>query len=324
MQAPRGWVCWQPGSFIGLLEKLRIAQFFNPESRACPGPGSRGRTGVLRRTEPRPPSLRAIPHGRLSPMSAIPPDPASYTRPPVMTIEGGITLCRVLAESCPKTMPASVKKAQKRLVDVAEAAQVAYTLRKKSLGRGGEEDSRPVDRAGDNSWGALRGRLQAYALLPAETYPDARRAAEILASLFGEAGLSFLTESYPEQYAIADSVLRRIDEEAFAIDIDRIAGKEFLENVRTQHVAYGKMVAGVLQRETALSEDLGEHVRAMGQEIVDYATKVLATVERDKPATITATRLALRPLDAFREATQKRPRSSGDAAGDPPASPEGA
>ncbi|MDC3981569.1 hypothetical protein [Polyangium jinanense] len=257
-------------------------------------------------------------------MSPTPPDPAQYTRAPVMTLEGGITLCRVLAESCPKSMPASVKKAQKRLTEVAEAAQVAYTMRRKALGKGGEEDSRPVDRAGDNSWGALRGRLQAYTLLPAETYPDAKRAGEILASLFGEAGLSFLTESYPEQYAIADSVLRRIDGEGFAVDLDRIAGKEFLENVRTQHVAYGKMVAGVLQREAALSEDLGEHVRAIGQEIVDYATKVLATIERDKPATITAARTALRPLDAFREATQRRPRSSGDADGAPPASPEGA
>lgn len=241
-----------------------------------------------------------------------------------MTLEGGITLSRVLAESCPKIMAASVKKAQKRLIDVAEAAQIAYTLRKKALGRAGEEDSRPIDRAGDNSWGALRGRLQAYTLLPVETYPDAKRAGEILASLFGDAGLSFLTESYPEQYAIADSVLRRIDEEKFAVDIERIAGKEFLDNVRVQHVAYGKMVAGVLQREATLSEDLGEHVRAMGQEIVDYATKVLATVDRDKPATITAARAALRPLDAFREATQKRPRAVNPAAGAPEGSPEGA
>jgi len=254
-------------------------------------------------------------------MSPTPPDPAQYARAPVMTVEGAITLARVVAESCPKSMPAAVKKAAKRIADAAEAAQVAYTLRKKSLGKGTDEDSRPIDRAGDNSWGALRGRLQAYALLPENTYPDAKRAAEILASLFGEAGLSFLTESYPEQYAIAESVLRRIDDEAFAADIDRIAGKEFLENIRVQHVAYGKMVAALLQRETALTEDLGEHVRTIGQELVDYATKVIATVERDKPATITTARAALRPIDAFREATQKKP--GGAATEDPSAPPAG-
>lgn len=239
-------------------------------------------------------------------------DPALYARAPIMTVEGGITLSRVLAEACPALMPSSVKKAAKRLVETAEAAQVAHTARKKALGKGTDEDSRPIDRAGDNSWSALRGRLQSYTLLPEATYPDARRASEILANLFGEGGLSFLTESYPEQYAIAESVLRRIDGEGFATDIDRIAGKEFLANVRTQHVAYGKMVAGLLQREAALTEDLGEHVRAMGEELVDYATKVLATVERDEPATITRARTALRPIDAFREATQKRP-SGGNA-----------
>ncbi|MRG95365.1 hypothetical protein [Polyangium spumosum] len=254
-------------------------------------------------------------------MSPSPLDPAIYARAPVMTVEGAITLSRVVADACPKTMSSSVKKGAKRLVDTAEAAQVAYTARKKALTRGSDEDSRPVDRAGDNSWSALRARIQAYTLLPEATYPDARRAADILAELFGEAGLSFLTESYPEQYAIAESVLRRIDGEGFATDIERIAGKEFLDNVRTQHVAYGKMVASMLQREAALAEDLGAHVRAMGEALVDYATRVLATVERDEPETITRARKALRPIDAFREATQKRP-SGGNAIEQAEGSPE--
>ncbi|HRI68661.1 MAG TPA: hypothetical protein PK156_30745 [Polyangium sp.] len=244
------------------------------------------------------------------------PDPALYSRSPKMTIEGGMTLCRVLADACPASMPAAVKKAAKRLFEVAEAAQFAYTLRRKTMGKTGPDDARPVDRNADNSWGALRSRLQAYAMLPREAYPDAQRAVEILFSLFGEAGLSFLTESYPEQYAIADSVIRRIDAEGLAADIDHLAGREFLENVRTQHTAYGKMVQSVLQREDALTDDLSEHVRAMGQEIVDYATKVLASIDRDKPATVTAARTALRPIDAFREATQRR------AASYPPPAPQ--
>jgi len=244
------------------------------------------------------------------------PDPALYFRPPKMTVEGGITLCRVIADACPAAMSASTQKAAKRLVEVAEAAQVAYTLRRKSLGKITVDDARPIDRGADNSWSALRTRLQAYAMLPQETYPDAKRAVEILYALFGESGLSFLTESYPEQYAIADSVIRRIDEEGFAADIDRLAGKEFLENVRTQHAAYGKMVQAVLQREEAIADDLGDHLRAMGQEIVDYATKVLASIDRDVPATITAARTALRPIDAFREGTQRRAVSQ-----PPPAAP---
>jgi hypothetical protein len=244
------------------------------------------------------------------------PDPVNYVHAPKMTIEGGMTLCRVVADACPATMPANVKKAAKRLFEVAEAAQFAYTLRRRSLGKTTVDDARPIDRGADNSWGALRSRLQAFAMLPRETYPDAQRAMEILYSLFGEAGLSFLTESYPEQYAIADSVIRRIDGEGLAADINRLAGKEFLENVRIQHAAYAKMVQNVLQREEALTDDLNEHVRAMGQEIVDYGTKVLASIDRDKPVTIAAARTALRPIDAFREATQRRAAST-----PPPAAP---
>ena len=260
-------------------------------------------------------SLYARVRATTLPMALEPPDPAQYVHAPRMTVEGGLTLCRVLADSCPASMPSSVKKAAKRLFEVAEAAQFAYTLRRKSLGKTGPDDTRPIDRNADTSWSALRGRLQAYAMLPPEAYPDAKRAIEILYSLFGESGLSFLTESYPEQFAFADGVLRRIDDENMATDIERLAGKEFLDNVRVQHLAYGKMVRAVLQREETLSDDLNEHVRAMGQEIVDYATKVMASIDRDKPATISAARTALRPIDAFREATQRRALSQ------PPAAP---
>jgi len=203
-------------------------------------------------------------------------------------------------------MPAFVKKACKRLLEVAETAQAAHTARKKALAKGGDDDARSVDKAGDNSWGALRGRLENYALLAATIYPDAIRAAEIVTSLFGESGLLFLTQKYPEQHAIAESILRRIDSESMAADIDRLAGKEFLENVRVQHILYGKMVGTLLQRENALAEDLAEHVRAMGQELVEYATKVLASVDRDDPVTIKAACTALRPIDVFRESSQAR------------------
>lgn len=257
-------------------------------------------------------------------MSLPPPDPTVYIRPPVMTVAGGITLCRVVVEACPTTMPTFVKKAATRLLGVADAAQVAHTARKKALAKGGEGDARAVDKAGDNSWGALRGRLQMYALLPESTHPDATRAAELVTSLFGESGLSFLTEKYPEQHAIAESILRRIDTELLAEDIDRIAGKEFLANVRVQHVAYGNMVASMLKRENALSEDMSEHVVAMGQGLVMYATKVLASVDPDKPATVKAAYLALRPIDVFRETTQSRASGGGPPAETSEVPPTGA
>jgi hypothetical protein len=71
------------------------------------------------------------------------------------------------------------------------------------------------------------------------------------------------------------------------------------------------MVKGVLQREETLTADLGDHVRKMGALIVEYATKVLATLESDDPDTIPPVRTALRPIDAYREAAARRAQGGG-------------
>jgi hypothetical protein len=233
------------------------------------------------------------------------PDPSVYVRAPVMTLAGGITLCRVVANACPATMPDFVKKSATHLAAVAEDAQKAFVARKKALGQS-NDDAQNIDKWADRSWSALRGRLEMVTLLPPEVYPGAKRAKEILELLFDETGLSFLTQRYPEQYTIAGTYLRRIDEENLAVDIDHLAGADFLANVRLQHNAYGSMVARMLERENALGDDLSEHVRAMGQTLVEYATKVLASIDRDDSTTIQAATAALRPIDVFRENTQAR------------------
>lgn len=257
----------------------------------------------------------------MSDMSLAPPDPSLYVRPPVMTLAGGITLCRVVADACPAAMPWFVKKGAVRLAEVAEAAHHAHNSRKKALAKEHDDDVRAIDKTADRSWSALRGRLEMYTLLPADAFPDAKRAEEILASLFGEMGLLFLTTRYPEQHAVADALLRRIDEESLADDIDRIAGKDFLANVRAQHATYGTFVAALFQREDALSQDLADHVRAMGQALVDYATKVLASIDRDHPSTILAAQVALRPIDVFRDSSQARPLKSAEPAETPESTP---
>lgn len=233
-------------------------------------------------------------------------DPLPYTRPPIMSLAGAITLCRVVAESCPASMPEPVKEAAGRLATIADAAQKAHAARLKAIAKTGGEDPRTVDKVTDRSWSALRGRLEMYTLLPVETYPDAGRAREILEGLFGELGLAFLKERYPEQYTIAESLLRRIDGEGMASDIERLAGSDFLQNVRLQHEAYGKVVTSMLSRERAVAEDLSEHLKAMGQALVDFAMNVLASVDRDDPESLVAARIALRPIDVFRRSTQAR------------------
>ncbi|MBK9264528.1 MAG: hypothetical protein IPM54_32680 [Polyangiaceae bacterium] len=233
-------------------------------------------------------------------------DPSPYTSAPRMTLESGIVLARALVTACPQSMPARVHKAAQKLAGSTDKAQAKLALRQKALGSVSEEDKRVVDQAGDGSWGALRSRLSSYAMLPAAEYPDAKRAGELTTILFNDQGLSFLTESYPVQWATADTILKRIDDDGLQTDIDRIAGPEFLDNIRKRHAKYGAMVQSILIKADQAHVDLGAEVRALGSAIVAYATKVCAHVEDDDAKTIAEARAALQPIDLHREATSKR------------------
>lgn len=114
-------------------------------------------------------------------------------------------------------------------------------LRQRSAGEEGES-TRAVDSDADASWSALRMRLEAYALLPASDFAMAPRAEALLGILFGDGGLAFLRERYPVQFTLADTILKRIDEDGLQAEIDALAGPEFLQNIRTQHKRYDGMV----------------------------------------------------------------------------------
>jgi hypothetical protein len=238
------------------------------------------------------------------------PDPSLYARAPLMTVEAGIALCRTLVAAKPKSTSNAVKKAASKLTATADAAQAALAMRQKETGKVSDEDARLVDQAGDGSWGALRMRIEAWTMLPSSN-PDAKRAAELLATLFGPDGLSFLKLTYAEQWSTADTILKRIVQDGLQKDIDHVAGADFLAHVRQQHTAYGAMVQSLMRRQQATSVNLNEHVRAMGRTIVDYSTKLLATIDEDEPESIEHARNALRPLDAYREAAARRNGKSG-------------
>jgi len=239
-------------------------------------------------------------------MSVEPLDPALYARPPILTLESGISLGRALVAACPEGVSEGIKKAATKLDAATHKAEAALAVRQRALGAISEEDSRLIDQAGDASWGALRMRLLGYAALPATEYPDSTRAAELVLILFGDEGLSFLKETYPVQWATADTILKRIDEDKLAADIDRVAGPQFLENIKKRHATYGAMVQRVLVKAQGADVDRGEEARALGSAIVSYATKLCAYAEPDEPEAMAVARAALTPIDKYREAQTKR------------------
>lgn len=249
-------------------------------------------------------------------------DPSLYTSAPRMTLESGIALARALVAACPKTMPSRIHKAAQRLADATDNAQTKLARRQKALSSISDEDRRLIDQAGDASWGALRSRLSAYSMLPPNEYADAHRAGALVTVLFGDQGLAFLTESFPVQWTTADTILKRIKDDNLAADINRIAGPEFLENVRKRHERYGVMVQSILIKSNELQVDLGVEVRALGSAIVAYATKVCAHVEDDDAKSMSEARAALQPIDSHREANAKKASGSPESpAAEPSATP---
>jgi hypothetical protein len=249
-------------------------------------------------------------------MSTQPFDPSGYTRAPNLTIATALTLATTLVSACPKGAPPNAKKACKKLQTVAASAQAAWTDRKRELGATTEGGDPLLDQEADTSWSALRMRLQAYAMLPADRYPLAARAAAILVVLFGAEGLEFLKSAYVAQVATMATILKLIDDDQLQAEIDEIAGAEFLGQIRHVQPRYDAMVKAMLKKDAASGQNLLEHVRAVQRAIVDYATKICATVDEDDEETIVSARDALRPIDNHREAQAQR-----TSAGAAPATP---
>ncbi|WP_155798432.1 hypothetical protein, partial [Sorangium cellulosum] len=228
-------------------------------------------------------------------------DASVYVRAPIINIANGVTLANALVAACPEAAPENVAKACTKLKAAAEAGQKALTARRRENGALSEDDVRVLDREADASFGALRMRLVAYAMLPAERFPKARRAGELVKELFGDDGLSFLTAEYAAQNTVMASIVEHIQEAELQPEIDALVGPEFLEQIGNVLPRYDVMVRDRLQKEAAATSNLATVVRAIQSAIVSYATKVAGMVDEDDPATLEAVRRALRPLDAHRE-----------------------
>jgi hypothetical protein len=257
-----------------------------------------------------------------------PPEPfdsAIYTRAPILSIGSAITLGRKLADACPKSMPPNVKKAAKKLKTTVEAAQDAWADRQRELGAVSEEDGRVIDQLADNLWSALRSRVQSYSVLPVERFPRSARAGELVTVLFGSDGLVFLKEPYPVQLSTMQTLVRRIDADGLQKEIDELAGPEFLQAIREVLPRYDAMVTALLKRDGASGQNLLEHVRAIQRAIVEYATKLCATVDEDEPETADVAREVLRPLVTLREqaAPPRRAATTEPQQGEAPATDAG-
>jgi hypothetical protein len=250
----------------------------------------------------------------------VPLDPVTYAHAPSITVSTGISLAGALVDACPKDAPANVKKAATYLKSVAALARTDLANRNRQLGTFPDEDSRTLDNEADRCWGGLRLCLQAKSMLRPDLYPKAKLAAELDAKLFAQ-GTEFLKAEYASQSSSMGVLLQMIEDDKLDKDINAVVGPDFLTAIRDVQPRYEAMVKERLRRDTASGQNLTERVRTIQNAIVNYASKVLGSIEHDEPATAEAARLALLPIVNHREAVVAAQRSAPAAAADPTVEP---
>ncbi|WP_394843654.1 hypothetical protein LZC95_42225 [Pendulispora brunnea] len=230
-------------------------------------------------------------------------DPTLYATLPTRSVASTLSFARALLEAAPRRQGAAQQKALGKVRDAAVALQAMWNEPHTAPS---PVAVRAFDTALDVAWRALYVRLNAYGALPVDRHPGARRALDLVATLFPK-GLGFLTLPYSEEWAESDKQLTTIAQQKFAHDLDALCGPEFLPNVKIAHDAYGKAlgITHPIEAGTAAIA-VADPLRALQNAIAAYARRTLGEVDEDEPHTVTTAQAALRPYEDFRNLATRR------------------
>lgn len=269
-------------------------------------------------------------------------DPTPYQRAPRLNTLKSLALGRALLLAIPEDPPETVARTAQSLEAILDEADEAVDKRR--------QESVPFDAAAevsfdgctDGLWGVLRNRLDALggfeheglprvaeghgkrsavALAVAAAKDKAARARKLSTKLFGTEGLAFTRTQYPEQAQAMASLLRVIDKEDLAAEIDALTGPETLILLRACQPHYESMVEARLTRDGRKSDDLGRVRGKVLRAVARYTNAVLSMLDERKPETLELVLTALRPLEALRAATPTATSSAPPAPEPEPAEP---
>lgn len=242
-------------------------------------------------------------------------DASLYTSEPQVDTPGAIATVTMLKQAMSKNASPDMKRTMNVLTRSAGSLKKAWELSEQSSGT---VDTRAADNRIDLAWAGIRSRLEAYAKLPPDPYPSAKRAADLVDILF-PAGMGFLNLAYAAEWAESQRILERIVEQKLQKDLDQLAGPEFLAEVKTAHALYGEVLGTTKAKKVKNTVSLAEPLKQVRTEIADYALAVVV-FGNAKPSQLAAARAALAPLDDLR-AAQASHRAAAEKAKNAPAEP---
>jgi hypothetical protein len=167
------------------------------------------------------------------------------------------------------------------------------------------EDKRPLYQSVCAIWTACVGRVENYKALDPSRHklqPVAVRIHKLLAPDGAEA----LKLDYPGVWTTLTTRLELVSEAKLDDEFRAIAGVEFIPEVRRALEELGRALGLSAALEPTRDDNLRHLLRDFMERVSDYAFQVMATVRRDRPATLQVARAVLKPLDELRAAMSHR------------------
>lgn len=249
---------------------------------------------------------------RITHLMSTPIDPTSYLRQPRFDVPSGIALGKMLRAARPEGLPPPAQEAAEQLDETVNTLEGAWYESERTTPR--EVNVQRCDKRLDNCWSSVRARLAAYSCLP-EAHP-LRVQAERLDALIFPDGLSFLKSPYLVEHSESERRLALVSSERVEGELRELVGPIFVDGLQAAHGEYGKALGITARSETKAPPRVGEPLRAMQVALRGYTLQMVAYAATS-PSALEAVQVALRPLDAFRAASERRAGRSGAAEPEP-------
>lgn len=261
-------------------------------------------------------------------------DPTPYQRAPRGNVRGILSLSRSLAELAPRDRSDTIARTAVALDHVIAEVEDGLTVRRRESAPTDVSDELALDGCTDALWAAVRngleakvsfahpglsvvlakhGKRSATATALRQGQEQATRARTLATKLFGAEGLAFTQQTYPVQAESMREILRLIEEDGLADELDALLGPHLLVALRACQAEYETMVEARMSRDARKTTDLARLRGKLQRAISRYCSAVLTLLDENEPDTLTLVLGALRPLEVHRaQMIAAKPASPGD------------
>lgn len=268
-------------------------------------------------------------------------DPTVYQRMGRLDAIEALALGRALMELCPKDASPQIDRIADKLDQLVSDGEAMLTTRRRESAPTDHSLEVVLDPLADSLWSTLRTRLDGWSVFEhrgmasvlqahgkrsatavalARARKRAERARELSTRLFGAEGLAFIRLPYPAQARSMASILRLIEEDGLAPDIDELAGPEIMVALVACQAQYEEMVKTRMSRVDRKSGHFGLLAGKLRRLLARYVNAVLTLLDEDDPESLDLVLAALQPIE-FHRAQLSRGAARGRASIAEPAVP---